>query len=249
VTVVKSSTPVLDASGAPAPGRVVRVYRRDTGALIANGLTSDGLPRTEEFLWSPTGNSTGWSGYTLRTITPPSSAGGSSVKVSISAATGTGSAIMQIGAVYVGIKAATGDAYEFADTPVQAFFSGAPGIVADANAVVQTDEVALTVPAGASVVVAVYFSGTTTLRAGPIPSGWGSFYQSGNSAATVNPSGYTDGGSTAWGTTKVEIAAPPIATGMYEVQCGSFTGEVNAICLDDSAGDTYNDQILRTTPV
>lgn len=248
MTVVKSSTPVLDASGAPAPGRAVRVYRRDTGALIANGLTSDGSPRLENVQWSPTNNSTGWSGYTLRVVTPPATVGGTSVKVTFSAASGSGPNIMQVGAVYVGLKAGTGDAYDFESTPVQAFFSGAPGITTNANAVVETDEVALDVPAGASVVVAVYFSGSTALRSTTLPAGWGSFYQSGNSAATVNPSGYTSG-SSVYGMTKVAMTSPALSVGMYEVPCGSFSGEVNVVCLDDSAGDTYNDLILRTTPV
>lgn len=248
MTVVKSSTPVLDASGAPAAGRVVRVYRRDTGALIANGLTSDGSPRLENVQWSPTTNSTGWSGYTLRTVTPAALIGATSVKVTFAAFSGSGVDVMQIGAVYVGLKAAAGDAYDFESTPVQAFFSGAPGITTNANAVVETDEVALAVPAGASVVVAVYFSGSTALRSTTRPADWGSFYQSGNSAATVNPSGYTSG-SQVYGMTKVTLSAPAIAAGMYEIPCGTFTGPVNVVCLDDDAGDTYNDLILRTTPV
>lgn len=248
MTVVKSSTPVLDVSGTPAAGRVVRVYRRDTGDLIADGLTSDGLPRSDALEWTPTINNTGWSGYTLRIVTPAAPIGATSVKVTFSAASGTGFPIMQIGAVYVGLKAATGDAYDFEATPVQAFFSGAPGITTGANAVVETDAISLAVPAGASVVVAVYFSGSTALRSTTTPANWGSFYQSGDSAATVNPSGYTSG-SQVYGMTKVALSAPAIATGMYEIQCGTFTGPVNVVCLDDDAGDTYNDLILRTTPV
>lgn len=238
----------MDASGAPAAGRVVRVYRRDTGALIANGLTSDGLPRSDALEWTPTTNNSGWSGYTLRIVTPPSSINATSVKVTFAAYSGSGLNVMQIGAVYVGLKAASVGAYGFESTPVQAFFSGAPGITTDANAVVETDEVVLAVPAGASVVVAVYFSGDTALRSAPRTDDWGSFYASGDSAATVNPTGYTLAGSI-YGVTKVELISPAIAIGMYEIHCGSFTGEVNVVCLDDDAGDTYNDLILRTTPV
>lgn len=40
--VIKSSAPVLDASGNPAVGRIVRAYRADTGALIGSTVTSDG---------------------------------------------------------------------------------------------------------------------------------------------------------------------------------------------------------------
>lgn len=39
-----------------------------------------------------------------------------------------------------------------------------------------------------------------------------------------------------------------LATGGYCITT-SYTGEVNVICLDDSSGTTYNDMILRTTPV
>lgn len=37
--VVSSSTPVLDVSGVAAVGRVVRLYRRDTGDLLVSGTT------------------------------------------------------------------------------------------------------------------------------------------------------------------------------------------------------------------
>lgn len=40
--VIRSSVPVLDASGNPAVGRIVRAYRADTGALIGSTVTSDG---------------------------------------------------------------------------------------------------------------------------------------------------------------------------------------------------------------
>jgi Concanavalin A-like lectin/glucanases superfamily len=39
---IRSSSPVLDASGNPASRRIVLAYRRDTGALIGRGMTSDG---------------------------------------------------------------------------------------------------------------------------------------------------------------------------------------------------------------
>lgn len=35
---------VYDSIGAPAAGRIVRAYRRDTGALLGEAVTSDGLP-------------------------------------------------------------------------------------------------------------------------------------------------------------------------------------------------------------
>ncbi|MBJ2162872.1 LamG domain-containing protein [Acidovorax sp. IB03] len=35
---------VYDSVGAPAAGRIVRTYRRDTGALLGSAVTSDGLP-------------------------------------------------------------------------------------------------------------------------------------------------------------------------------------------------------------
>lgn len=35
---------VYDDAGAPAAGRIVRVYRRDTGELLGSAVTSDGIP-------------------------------------------------------------------------------------------------------------------------------------------------------------------------------------------------------------
>lgn len=35
---------VYDGAGAPAAGRIVRLYRRDSGALLGSAVTSDGLP-------------------------------------------------------------------------------------------------------------------------------------------------------------------------------------------------------------
>lgn len=40
--VVASSSPVLDISGIPVIGRIVRVYRRDTGDLLVAGVTDSG---------------------------------------------------------------------------------------------------------------------------------------------------------------------------------------------------------------
>lgn len=42
---------------------------------------------------------------------------------------------------------------------------------------------------------------------------------------------------------------PPIPLGEYTIDTGSYTGEVNVICLDDDAGTLENDLIHRAFPV
>lgn len=40
-----------------------------------------------------------------------------------------------------------------------------------------------------------------------------------------------------------------VTPGAYEIDCGSYTGEVQIVCLDDDAGSLENDLVHRTFPV
>lgn len=40
-----------------------------------------------------------------------------------------------------------------------------------------------------------------------------------------------------------------VGVGVYAISTGAYSGECYVVCLDDAAGTTYNDLILRTTPV
>jgi hypothetical protein len=48
--------------------------------------------------------------------------------------------------------------------------------------------------------------------------------------------------------TRSGFSTSSLAVGAYEITT-AHTGECNVVCLDDAAGTTYNDLILRTTPV
>lgn len=247
MTAVSSSQPVLDSLGDPAVGYVVRVYRRDTGALIASGVTSDGTPQFTEAAWTPSADNPGWNGYTLRTVVPASAlAAGSSVRVSISAGSADSA---QVGSCYVGVQAASGDAYDFAVTPAQVLFGGSPGVTVSAGQTVESDAVAIDVAEGDDLVIAVYFSGPAVLRSrSTAADGWLSFYSSGDSAATVNASGYTTA-SSLYGTTRVRVYGDALPEGEFLINCGSYADEVNVVLLDPSGAPSLEDFIHRTTPV
>ncbi len=91
----------------------------------------------------------------------------------------------------------------------------------------------------------------------------GGFYNAypwGSGATAAHLNGFLDSMRVTKGAARYTAAFTPparpfalngsVATaGTYSIDCGSFSGEVQVICLDDSGGTLENDLILRTYPV
>lgn len=134
-------------------------------------------------------NSGGWSGYTMRTVIDKSLLGGSATKLRITFLGGF-VASAEITKSYVQIRAASGDAYDFASTPAQVLFSGSANATLAANTQLVSDEVTLSIDGLSDLVVSVYSGSTTSISGGYSNSLAGTtvngFYTSGDDAATVN---------------------------------------------------------------
>lgn len=147
-----------------------------------------------------TTDSAGWGGYTLRAVVPAASlAAGSKVRMTLAA--GTSGCV--VAKAYVGLRAASGDDYDFESTPTRMTFGGAAGVSIPGNGTVICDDVALTIPSGRALVLAVYFtSGSIKVFAN---SAWTEYDKSGDDAATVNASGYSSPVSNPYMVKKIEV--------------------------------------------
>lgn len=152
---------------------------------------------------TPTGHESGWNGFTQRQRFG-SALVVAGTKIRLTAAAN----VAQVGAMYVGIGATTGDNYDFAATPVQVTFSGSGSVSIGATSQVLSDEIPLTILAGDSILVASYFSGTSTIQVQAGLTNRNSYYKSGNDASTVNASGYSTSANPLHLFSKVEIFQP-----------------------------------------
>jgi len=137
----------------------------------------------------------GQSNNTIRVIYPSAQLTNTdytSTRVTLYAASGEA---LQIGVMYIGNKAGSGDAYDFADTPVQVTFDGgaaSKALAIGANGV--SDWVNFKIAAGADIIISFYVSGNGTndgFRAQTGETGFLSYYKAGNDASTVNATGYS----------------------------------------------------------
>lgn len=151
--------------------------------------------------WQTTFNATamdssdsGWGGYTIRQVLSAAqiTVSGSKIRVTVEAEPGaTGSGGITIDKLYVGHKAAAGDAYDFAGDQVQILFSGGASVALTTNSLqVVSDEATFAIDETKSLLVSAFFSGVGHLG---VDTGTpaDSYYISGDSAATTNTSGYT----------------------------------------------------------
>ena len=150
--------------------------------------------------------STGWSGYTMRQVIPAASTlAGSKVRLTLN----VGSGVADIGAVFVGRRALSGDPYDFDSTPVSVLFSGSPGISVPGSTDIVSDEASLVVDGMTDLVVSVYFSGVTSLYpVASIGGGFGNYYIAGNDASTVDASGYSMSGTAAFLFRQLDVFQP-----------------------------------------
>lgn len=113
---------------------------------------------------------------------------------------------VNVGAMYVGIGATSGDNYDFAATPAQVTFGGlGTGSVTSGELV--SDEIPLTIAGGDALLIATYMTGTSSVPATTAPNR-NSYYKSGNDASTVNATGYSTSVNNWHLISKVEIFQP-----------------------------------------
>ena len=162
-----------------------------------------------------TGNNTGWSGYTMRHVYkhgvdingyPGLGSGGTKIRISLRGGQTSG---LVVDKVYVGLRAASGDVYDFASTPTQITWAGGGSVSAGVLANTATsDEIPFAFDGTTDIVIAVHFSGTTNLLdiVGSETGGLACYYVAGDSAATVNASA-SQAFTTAYAIGKVEVFA------------------------------------------
>lgn len=131
----------------------------------------------------------GWSGYTLRNIFPASAiiASGDSVRVTVAAGP-SGSTYSEI---YVGHPAGSGDPYDFDGNQVQLTFnSGQTSVTLGASQSTTSDDIAFNLDESKNLIVAVY-SGASNIGNNGVQTGFTSYYDFGNDAATTNTAAYS----------------------------------------------------------
>lgn len=113
---------------------------------------------------------------------------------------------MQIGKIAVGIRAATGDIYDYASAPVVGSFSGSAGVTIPAGGSIVSDPMDITVASGDALVIGIYMVAGRTF--------YGNYYDgaykmgSGDEVETVDASGYTVTSSNHFAITKIEYFVP-----------------------------------------
>lgn len=297
---------VYDSTGATAAGRVVRAYRRDTGALLGTAVSSDGTVYgvgdsdwTSVQLHLKFNGSNGSTTFTdssptPKTVTPSGNAQLSTAWVKYGSASGlfdgTGDFLTvthQSGMTF-GTSAFCIRAWINPTAPAVAF----RGIFGNGSGAGQLD-----FHVNSSGSLRVYANGGgINLTGGALSaatpahvefthdgSGTYKIFKDGVQTATVTTTAIDFNSTANWlvgGNTtashaygyfddmQVTIGAarhtsaftPPIeelltyapsllSHGQYQVDLAAYTGEVYVVCLDDVAGTTENDLILRTTGV
>lgn len=141
--------------------------------------------------WTGASEDSGWNGYSFRCAISPTAiiATGTTCRLKITAGSGT----ITIGKAYIGDKAASGNAWDFATTPIQVLFSGNPNITISPGVTVYSDMISYPVTDLVSIIGSFYFSGATQFRRSATAggNGWVTYYTSGDFAAAVTPSGFS----------------------------------------------------------
>jgi Concanavalin A-like lectin/glucanases superfamily len=272
---IRSSSPVLDASGNPASRRIVLAYRRDTGALIGRGMTSDGagdasLSSVELLMLTRGYNDS----LAVMDYSPNQKAITLAGNVKLTTAQGRyenaslvldGNNDMLVWdlrdpldtglLVYIG-----GQDVAF---PLR-FYVGAADRISGASITADTwFHVAWSRIAGVSRLfidgvqqgsnytdTTNYTSEVLTIggRYTPASGDYRSFNGNLGALRVTNGVGRYAAGFT-------PPSAPPqafdntLGAGHYQIDTGSYAGECTVVLLDDFEGDTQNDLVLRTTPV
>ena len=107
---------------------------------------------------------------------------------------------LNISKAYIGQVADAGDAYDFAGTPTQLLFSAAANITVGAGATAVSDAVGFTLGAGKNLLISFYIANDAAHDIGKykaVQANWQYYFKAGDSAATVDTTGYTTAGNNA----------------------------------------------------
>lgn len=138
-------------------------------------------------------SSAAWNGYNVRVRFEAAqlSVSGGSVRLTLSAGTGEGTAI---DSMYIGHAAAAGDVYDFDGTQVQALVSGSGSFTVPVSSSVVTDTITYAFDESKPFIVAFHMNSAAndTLRGATVATGVGVYYKSAAAEASVaNVTGYT----------------------------------------------------------
>lgn len=139
------------------------------------------------------GGTIGWGHYTFRVTLDASLFTSASTKIRIRLSGPTGTTTVVLDHVYVGIKAASGSAYDFASAPTELLWSGVSGVSLGINEHKWSDDLDFSLNGSQGVVVSGYFHQTPSSGATRVTLGGGmaGYYKAGSDATTVDASGYT----------------------------------------------------------
>lgn len=144
-------------------------------------------------------DSVGWDGYTLRQVIPASAlTAGSKVRLRLEAASFVG---LSVSAAYLGVLSGT---YSYADTPAPVTVGGTSIFSIPAGSSVETDEIILSVPTGAGLVLGVNIISGGVARSLTLP-GWMKYEKLGEDAGTVSASSYSGGTGSSYLVSRVDI--------------------------------------------
>jgi hypothetical protein len=177
------------------------------------------------------------SGYTARSVIPASALPTAASRIKLLLAAGVKTAYLygvKPNKVYIGHRAATGDAYDFDGNQVQVLFDGAAGVSIDLCQQVWSDEVDFALDPTKDLIIAVYQnSSDTTNDCFPFweLSGVASYYKSGDSAADADVSGYS--------TYTGALAGVCLVVGIY-----SATASPSSLVVDNAPHALASGEIL-----
>lgn len=251
MTVVKSTVAVLDSEGLPAEGRIVRAYRRADGVLVGASTTAESTPRpVVSASWNSTYSDNGWMGYLLRTVIATEhvrQAG--KVRIGLTGGAGEG---LAVASVFVGEHDAS-TLYGMRGPVCPVLFGGLASATVTASTILLSDWVDCAVNSESGIVVSVYFTDGANDNAAaitPAPDGWKCYIASGQpqaNSAQSNPPGLTVS-TQGYVVSRIEMKDVELDIGNYSINCGTETGEVTVICMDDTAGSILPDLAARATP-
>lgn len=176
-------------------GYVVLDAYRVTGTGTGEWVTAVAL--------SSFSSSSGWAGYTLRSVIPAADLlAGSKLRLTLRGA--SSGADLAVSAAYIGLQATSGDVYDFAASPVQVLVGGSGSFSVPTGSTVVSDEILLPIDGTKNLVFAVACTAGGMAR--HVRSGWKKYEKYGADAATVDASSYAGpGDNNSYLISKVEV--------------------------------------------
>lgn len=135
-----------------------------------------------------------WGGFTLRMVFPASALTTSGSRVRLYLQSTPSNSNTSIDKVYIGEKAAAGDAYDFSAAPTQVFFNGNAGFTFNgSNDIKVSDSTTFSLDETKNYVISVYMSTATGDYLGWVTDSslTSNHFKLGDDASTTNATGYT----------------------------------------------------------